>query len=112
MTRTEGSVSLNSAEAEYYGMVSALVEAKQVQEMLGEYHEDTHSHEMDSSAAEAIAERLVCGRMKHISVKYRYPAGCHHEPRRMVAKSRYEEECSRRFVSQQVLTNMLTALKI
>ena len=31
MSRTEGSVSLSSAEAEYYRMVSALAEAKQVQ---------------------------------------------------------------------------------
>ena len=54
-------------------MVSALAEAKQVQEILGEYHEDTHIIlETDSSAAKANAERPGCGRMKHISVKYRY----------------------------------------
>ena len=61
------------AEAEYYGMVSALAEAKQVQEILGEYHEDTHIIlETDSSAAKANAELPGCGRMKHISIKYRY----------------------------------------
>ena len=66
------SVSLSSAEAEYYGMLSALAEAKQVQEILGEYHEDTHIIlETDSSAAKANAERPGCGRMEHISVKYR-----------------------------------------
>ena len=73
MSRTQGSVSLCSAEPEYYGMVSALVEAKQVQEMFGKNHEDTHIIlETDSSAAKANAERRGCGRMKHISVLYRY----------------------------------------
>ena len=73
MSRTQGSVGLSSAEAEYYGMVSALAEAKQVQEILGEYHEDTHIiHETDSSAAKANAERPGCGRMNNISVQYKY----------------------------------------
>ena len=54
-------------------MISALAEATHVQEILGEYHEDTHIIvETDSSAAKASGERLGCGRMKHISVKYRY----------------------------------------
>ena len=73
VSRTQGSVSLSSAEAEYHGMVSALAEAKQVQEILSGYHEDTHINlETDSSAAKTNAERLGCGRMKHISIKYRY----------------------------------------
>ena len=42
MSRIQRSVSLSLAEAEYYEMVSALAEAKPVQEILGEYHEDTH----------------------------------------------------------------------
>ena len=54
-------------------MVSALAEAKQIQEILSEYHEDTHIIlETDSSAAKAHAELPGCGKMKHISVKYRY----------------------------------------
>ena len=54
-------------------MVSALAETKQVQEILGEYHEDTHIMlETDSSTAKANAERPGCGRMKHIKKKYRY----------------------------------------
>ena len=54
-------------------MVSVLADAKQVQEILIEYHEDTHIIlETDSSAAKANAERPGCGRMKHISVNYRY----------------------------------------
>ena len=36
MSRTQGSVSLSSAEAEYCGMVSALEEAKQVQESIAQ----------------------------------------------------------------------------
>ena len=43
MCRTHGSVSLSSAEGEYYGMVSALAEAKKVQDIFGECHEDTHT---------------------------------------------------------------------
>ena len=42
MSRTQGCISLSSAEAECYGMVSALAETKQIQEILSEYHEDTH----------------------------------------------------------------------
>ena len=50
-------------------MVSAKAEAKQIQEILGEYHDDTQIIlETDSSAAKANAERPGCGRMKHISV--------------------------------------------
>ena len=72
MSRTQRSVSLSSAEAEYYGMVSALAEAKQVKEILSEYHEETHIIlETDSSAAKANAEHFGCGRVKHISVKYK-----------------------------------------
>ena len=71
ISRTQGCISLSSAEAEYYGMVSALAEAKQIQEILSEYHEDTHIIlETDSSAAKANAERPGCGKMKHISVQY------------------------------------------
>ena len=36
MSRTQGGVSLSSGEAEYYAMVSALADAKQVQEVLGD----------------------------------------------------------------------------
>ena len=58
MSRTQGSVSLTSAEAEYKGMASALAEAKQVQEILGEYHEDTDIIlEADSSAAAAKSRK-------------------------------------------------------
>ena len=72
ISRTQGCISLSSAEAEYHGMVSALARAKQIQEILSEYHEDTHIIlETDSSAAKANAERLGCGKMKHISVKYK-----------------------------------------
>ena len=54
ISRTQGCISLSSAEAEYYVMVSALAEAKQIQEILSEYHEDTHIIlETDSSAAKA-----------------------------------------------------------
>ena len=42
ISRTQGCISLSSAEVEYYGMVSALAEAKQIQEILSEYHGDTN----------------------------------------------------------------------
>ena len=64
VSRTQGSVSLSSAEAEYHGMVSALAEAKQVQEILSEYHEDTHINlETDSPAAKTNAERPMIWKM-------------------------------------------------
>ena len=70
MRRTQGSDSRSSAEAEFYGMVSALAEAKQIQEILSEYHEDTHIIlETDSSAAKANAERPGCARTKHMMCK-------------------------------------------
>ena len=60
-SRTQGCISLSSAEAEYSGMVSALAEAKQIQEILSEYHEDTHIIlETHSSAAKANAARPGC----------------------------------------------------
>ena len=99
MSRTQGSVGLSSAEVEYFGMVSALAEAKkQVQEILGEYHEVTHNIlETDSSAAKANVERLGCGRMNHISVKFRKKARRDLEPRSMFVKSWLETQCCRRF---------------
>ena len=73
ISRTQGCISLSSAEAEYFGMVSALAEGKQIDEILSEYHEDTHIFlGTDSSAAKINAERPGCGQMKHISVEYRY----------------------------------------
>ena len=58
-SRTKGCISLSSTEAEFYGMVSALFEAKQIEEILSEYHEDTHIIlETDSSTAKANAEHL------------------------------------------------------
>ena len=51
-------------------MVSALAEAKEVQEIVGASHEDTHTIlETDSSATKANAERPGFGRMKHVSVE-------------------------------------------
>ena len=75
-------------------MVSALAEAKQMQEILSEYHEDTHIIlETDSSAAKANTERLGCGRMKHISVKYTYLLDTITNQAVWLPKSRYEEPC-------------------
>ena len=97
MSRTQASVGLSSAEAECCGMGSALAEAKLVQQILGEYHEDAHIIlETDSSAAKANAERPGCGRMKHISVKVQVLARRDHETRSMVAKSGNETQCCRR----------------
>ena len=114
--RTQGCISPSSAEAEYHGMVSALALGKQIQEILSEYHEDTHIIlETDSSAAKANAERPGCGKIKHISVKYRYlqdaitnqevwlqEVGTKHNVADGLTKT----------VNQHVLRNMLTTLKI
>ena len=111
MSRTQGSVSLSSAEAAYCGMVSALAEAKRVQAILGEYLEDIHIIlGTDSSAAKANEERPGCGRMKHISIKYRNlqdvitnrRVGTKHNVTHRLPKT----------VNEQVRRNMLTTLKI
>ena len=116
MSRTQGSVSLSSAEAEHYGMVSALAEAKQIQEILSEYHEDAHIIlETDSSAAKANAERPGCGKMNLISVEYRYlqDAVTNQEVwlRKVGTKNNVAVGLTK-IVNQHVLRNMLTTLKI
>ena len=40
-TKATNSVNLSTAEAEYYAMVSAVADAKQVQGNIGDYLEDT-----------------------------------------------------------------------
>ena len=97
-------------------MVSALAEAKQIQEILSEYHEDTHIIlETDSSAAKANAERPGCGKMKHISVKYRnlQDAITNQEVwlRKVGTKNNVADGLTKT-VNQHVLSNMLTTLKI
>ena len=116
ISRTQGCISLRSAEAEYHGMVSALAEAKQFQEILSEYHEDTHIIlEIDSSPAKANAERPGCGKMKHISVKYRFvqDAITNQEVwlRKVGTKNNVADGLTKT-VNQHVLRNMLTTLKI
>ena len=70
-------------------MVSALAEAKQIQEILSEYHEDTHIIlKTDSSAAKANAERPGCGtHQREIQVFARRD----HKPRNLVTKSGHEK---------------------
>ena len=97
-------------------MVSALAEAKQIQEILSEYHEDTHIIlETGSSVAKANAERPGCGKMKHISVKYRYlqDAITNQEVwlRKVGTKNNVADGLTKT-VNQQVLRNMLTTPKI
>ena len=97
-------------------MVSALAEAKQFQEILSEYHEDTHIIlETDSSAAKANAERPGCGTMKHISVKYKYlqDATTNQEvwPRSAGTKHNVADGLTKT-VNQHVVRNTLTTLKI
>ena len=115
MSRTHGSVILCSAEAEFYGMASALAEAKQVQEILGEYHEDAHINlETDLSAAKANAERRGCERKQHITVIYRYlqDAITNQEVwlRKVGTKHNVADGLTKSVV-QHVLRNMMPSLK-
>ena len=114
MSRIQGSVSLSSVAAEYDRMVSA--EAKQVQEILDEYHEHTHIIlETDLSAAKANAGRHGCGRMKRISVKYRYLQDAITNQEvwwREVGTKHNVADGLTKTVNQQVLRNTLTTLKI
>ena len=116
MSRTQGGVSLSSGEAEYYAMVSALAEAKQIQEILGECGLQTHIVlETDSSAAKACAERPGSGRMKHISVKYRYlqEAVANQEVKvRKIGTKHNVADSLTKGVSQDVLNKMLRELRI
>ena len=96
-------------------MVSSLAEAQQIQEILSEYHEDTHIMlETDSSAAKANAERLGCGKMKHISVKYRYlqDAITNQEVWLRKVGTKNNVDGLTKTVNQHLLRNMLTTLKI
>ena len=96
-------------------MVPALSEAKQVQEILDEYHEDTHiSLETDSPAGKANAERPGCGRMKHFSIKHRdlQDAITNQEVwLRKVGTKHNVTDGLTKTVNQQVLRNTLTTLK-
>ena len=102
-----------SAEAEHNGMLSALAEAKQVQEILGEYHEDTHIILETDSSANAV--RPGCGIVKHISVMYRYLQDAITNQEvwlRKVGTKHNVAHGLRKAVNQQVHKNLLTILKI
>ena len=90
------SVSLSTAEAEHYGMASALAEAKHVQETVGENHEDTRTIlKTDSLAAKAHAERPGCGEMT--SVKFGDLQDAITNKEVLLPKTRYEAQCCRLF---------------
>ena len=93
-----------------------MAEAKQIQEILSEYHEDTHIIlETDSSAAKANAERPGCGKMKHISVNYKYLQDAITTQEvwlRKVGTKNNVADGLTNTVNQHVLRNMLTTLKI
>ena len=97
-------------------MVSALAEAKQVQEILSECHEDNHIIlETDSSAAKANAERLGCGRMKQINVKCRHLQDTITNQEvwlRKVGTKHSVADGLTKTVDQQMLRDMLTTLKM
>ena len=82
-------------------LVSALAEAKQVQEIIGDYHEDRRT-------ASWMWNDETHQRQVQIS------ASCYHEPRCVVAKSRCEESYCRRFekVGESTSAAEQTALEI
>ncbi|CAE8585279.1 unnamed protein product, partial [Polarella glacialis] len=67
-SRTQASVSLSSAEAEYYAITSGAVEAMYVQNLLKEMRRDLPIC-TDSSAAKASAERHGVQSMKHMQIR-------------------------------------------
>ena len=110
MSRTQGSVSLSSAEAEYYGTVSALAEAKRSSNSRGPSRRYPHHswHGLISSQGKCRApwmwknEKHQCKVQVSRTKKY----GC---------EKWAETPCCQRLdktVHQQVLRNMLTTLKI
>ncbi|CAE8594547.1 unnamed protein product [Polarella glacialis] len=69
-SRTQASVSLSSAEAEYYAITSGAVEAMYVQNLLKEMRRDFPIKICaDSSAAKASSERHGVQRMKHMQIR-------------------------------------------
>ena len=65
--RTQTCVSASSGEAEYVAMPMGSAEGLYVQSFLSELGETAAAHMWsDSSAARAIAQRVGCGKLKHM----------------------------------------------
>ena len=73
-SRTQATVALSSAEAEYNGMVSGFVEGKWLQMLVGEFGYNMKLRMgTDSSAAKAFAsKRGAQGKMKHVDIKFNF----------------------------------------
>jgi hypothetical protein len=72
-SRTQASVSLSSAESEYYGLVSGASEGLFVRSLLRELGLELRVVlGTDSSAAKAATERAGVSKMKHIEIKYHF----------------------------------------
>ena len=70
-SRSQKSVSLSSAESEYYGIVSGIVEARGQQSLLKELGvEVTLRIRTDSSAAKCFSSKPGLGKMKHIQMRH------------------------------------------
>ena len=68
--RRQACIALSSAEAELYAMTATLIEARGIQQFLGELKvTGTIEAEVDSSAALAIASRLGPGKLKHVDIR-------------------------------------------
>ena len=68
--RRQACIALSSAEAELYAMTATLIEARGIQQFLGELKvTGTIEAEVDASAALAIASRLGPGRLKHVDIR-------------------------------------------
>ena len=70
---TQGAIALSSAEAEFYGMVEAVIKAKGLISLAKELGfldlRNTVHIKADSSAAKSFVSRQGLGRMKHIEIR-------------------------------------------
>ena len=63
-------VALSSGEAEFYAMVKTAAEGKLTTEILRHFGWQVHHRVLsDSSAARSMAQRVGCGKVKHLSLK-------------------------------------------
>ena len=71
--RTQGCVALNSAEAEYYGMVSGVQEGRLVQQLLEELGYKVGLRlRTDNNAARQAAEKVGSMRQKHMAIRMHF----------------------------------------
>ena len=75
-SRTQQSVSLSSADAEFFALTTGIAEGMVMKHLLKELgHEVTLANHVDSQSAKAWASKRGLGRMTHVMLKYMFVQG-------------------------------------